>query len=134
VNCPFCKGKGYAEHVVDDGERPWRTYCDSCSSTGDYDTMKLVRACRLGEAKGHADALRRLNYQAPTPELGFDTIASAVVDDVRRQRHEEMLMPGSIELRKAEAEVERLLREREPMLRALGAMSAELQAELAAIR
>jgi hypothetical protein len=53
---------------------------------------------------------------------------------VRRQRHEEMLMPGSIELRKAEAEVERLLREREPMLRALGAMSAELQAELAAIR
>lgn len=129
MNCPFCKGKGYVEQDVDTDD-PWRLYCDPCSSTGDYETMKLVRACRLGEAKGYADALRRLSYEAPSDALGFDAIKSAVIDDVRRLRHEEMLMPRSVERTRLEAQVEQLLRERTPMLEALSAHAAELHDEL----
>lgn len=129
MNCPFCKGKGYVERDVDTDD-PWRDHCDPCSSTGDYETMKILRACRLGEAKGHADALRRLNYEEPSDPLGFDTINSAVVDDIRRQRHEDMLAPGSVERTRLEAKVERLLHERTPLLDALASLAIETRDEL----
>ena len=118
--CPFCKGRRLLGG------------CDACSDTGDYEVAKLMRAARLGEAAGYAMALHRLEGGDPyeVPRLTWKTVRSAVVDDLRRQRHEEMLMPESREMQKARAEVDRLLREREPLLTALGDLAAELREQL----
>lgn len=135
-NCPFCQGTGNCSHQDFAGPEGLRTWqCLNCNGTGDYETMKLMRACRLGEYNGEARAIAQVSSAHPgariVKELEWDTIASAVIDDVRRQRHEEMLDPSSRQFKRIEAEVERLLREREPMLAAAAALAAEVQEELA---
>jgi hypothetical protein len=113
-DCPFCRGQGRSREGYG---------CDSCNGTGDYDTMMLVRAYRLGCSHERNRIIAGLTGTDIPQELTFETIKAAVVDDVRRQRYEDSLEPGSIERKALEARVSGLLRERKPLLEGLGALA-----------
>jgi hypothetical protein len=132
MNCPFCKGSGqrsWQDFAGPEGLRTWS--CDFCNGTGDFEKMKLVRACRLGEAQGYARAEARiLLVPYDSRPLGFETIEGAVIDDLRRQRYEEMLMPLSAERLRIEAKIEQYERERGPLLAYLGSLVDELREQV----
>lgn len=128
MNCPFCKGKGRIFPPELDVEVwPEGLSCDNCSGTGDYETMKLLRAYRLGVSHGYAGAAARVTGAEEFRELSFTTIVAAVLTDVTRQRFEEALLPNSVERKRLERRIEQLERERVPMLRALGDLVNDLR-------
>ncbi len=130
--CPFCRGRGEKPPSPAEAEAGYGSRsCDECSGTGDYSTCRLMRALRFGEAIGYQRALHRLEgvyepFTAPT----WQTIQSAVTTDLRRQRHEEMLEPESRELQRMRSEIDRLVREREPLLASCASLAAELREQL----
>jgi hypothetical protein len=128
-DCPFCKGRG---HNPEEGI-PAGLLCLSCNGTGDYETMKLLRAYRLGSAHAHAKLIGRLTNRydyEDRRELTFETIQAAIIDDARLQRYEEMLMPDSIENRALKTKVEQYERERGTVLEYLSSLAAELREQL----
>lgn len=118
-DCPFCRGRGRLfPRGVDPEVCPLGWTCDNCKGTGRYEDVKLIRAMQLGQ-------------RHPTASIGVDRIRVAVIDDLRAQRVEEMLDPESVEMQRLQREVDRLLRERAPLLASCAALAAELREQLA---
>lgn len=132
MNCPFCKGRGRTDAGQVDGQ-VWTVGCENCAQTGDYDTMKLVRAYQLGRAHERGVcAARVMGLEPPGSALGFTTIASAVIDDARRQRHEEALTPDSVERQRIEAKLGDYDRERGRLFDYVASLAAELRERIEA--
>lgn len=101
--CPFCRGKGRRAYRTGPtfgpcdevlGEDAVSLVCDECSGTGDLETMKLVRAFRLGQTHEHLCVLATLTGGKAPRFPSAETIRSAVLSDERRQRYEDSWREG----------------------------------------
>lgn len=134
MNCPFCQGKGrrvYSDMSAEQLARwPNGFFCEPCRGTGDFDAARLIRAYNLGRDHERSCNIALLAGEEHPTDLTIATIRAAVTDDLRNQRHREMLRPGSTELRRAHLLIDRMERERGPLLSSLSQLAAELQEQL----